>query len=841
MSFNKSFCFLFLFLPAFVTQATANCDLAQMLKVTDQLIAKPASYAEQLGSAREVLAEAKRTGEEDYQARALIRMVYIELNLAKWGPRWTEWRQRAQDLMADYQHPNLALAEVEAINGYLDAMYFGEVRSGIDAIQNSITAAETLDDDAFLSLANYWLGRVLVFDGRDKAALEASRLSALFAQNIGDDLQEYKAMSYSMELMDVLDIEPNTELTDRFRTVSKRLGNSSYFTKSEEEKLIWLHQIADSYESLSVKPVQEHVQQFYEAQFALLELSYREIRSENWAQAERNVRWYTDCAEKLQNNVGKRTGDFLLAGLHVRKGAADYVDDVCDAFVTQQQQLFRTNELSRMSQWMAEQYVAHNDSENALKWYQLANTHGENDLDARSSSLGASARFQSLMKQRELRNQLRTQEQRLLNQRWAAVSILSAGLIVCLILRTYTDAHRQEKLQSRIDAQTSSLRIAKEQAEAENLAKTEFVARINHEIRNPLTAIVASSELLSMDCSPEDQQESRLSLRASTNNLLSVIDDVLDFAKIESGKMTLDATVFAPRELLKSLAAMIRPQLKDGVTIHTCCADIVPKHVVTDARKIRQVLLNLCHNSAKYTEHGGIEIYCDVAASQVSPLALKWEVRDTGIGMSEQQTTRVFERFESNDWVRGTGLGLYICKAFVECLNGTIECHSEHLAGTQTIITVPVTQAEDAWDLNQKEPMPRRIDATSVLIIDDEEANRNVLMKLLTNLGYSAQAADGWSDVERIPLSMSFEFVLLDIRMPKMDGFKVLERLKVDSRFRNSRIFAMTGDATDDRRIETEEAGFDGFLAKPFTISRLADAIGPEQRQVTPKHSNAGT
>lgn len=584
----------------------------------------------------------------------------------------------------------------------------------------------------------------------------------------------------------------------------------------------WIEQ----FEGLRKKTVDEAHQEFKECQEAARFLFWKFSEEDNWTEVERCLQVFERVSGWLSDESARIECRFLRAGLQARDGNVTEARDALVAFRSKEKTMTRTYETPATYIWMAEQFSIGGDNQQAAYWYEVASETRDRDQITRASAVSANAFFESLLSDRELRGQIRQQEKKILNQRWLAFSLALAGLCLWLAQRTLQQRGRQKELQDRIDEQTDSLRLAKEKAEAQNHAKTEYVARINHEIRNPLTAIVACSELIAdRRLSPESLVEIQDTLRLSSENVLRLISDVIDFSHIESGTLVASPSTFSPTELQDSVAAMIRPKLATGVELRCSTSVNLPPLVVADETKIQQVLLNVAQNAARHTITGSLELECQVIRpdTALETTLLRWTIRDTGSGMTPEQVNAAFTQEASQ--LTGTGLGLYISKSLVDCMQGTIACESEAGRGTTFTVCIPFQDTTIPRVLPEQEPSTDTEGVRSVLVIDDEPANRTVLSKLLKAIGYQCDVADTWPVAESLLMTRKFDVVLLDLRMPKMDGFEVFRRLKELPISDKPRVYAMTGDATESRRQQVAVAGFAGFLAKPFSTAEVSDII----------------
>jgi PAS domain S-box-containing protein len=376
---------------------------------------------------------------------------------------------------------------------------------------------------------------------------------------------------------------------------------------------------------------------------------------------------------------------------------------------------------------------------------------------------------------------------------------------------------------------------AKHSAVEASQAKGDFLANMSHEIRTPMNAVIGMAHLaLKTDLTPK-QRDYLNKIQSSANSLLGIINDILDFSKIEAGKLDMETVEFHLDEVLDNLANLVtvKAQEKENLEVLFATDQEVPRFLVGDPLRLGQVLINLANNAVKFTESGEIVVSTELFEQDEAGLTIKFSVRDTGIGLTKDQIGKLFQSFSQADTSTtrkfgGTGLGLTISKRLVNMMGGEIWVDSEPGQGTTFSFTANFGLG--------KETVKKRLVPSSdlrgmkVLVVDDSATSRNILQDILESFSFevslAASGEEGLEEIQKADTDQPYELVLMDWKMPGLDGLEASERIKNHQTLSKiPSIILVTAYGREDIMRQAEKIGLDGFLIKPIGPSVLFDTI----------------
>ena len=419
-------------------------------------------------------------------------------------------------------------------------------------------------------------------------------------------------------------------------------------------------------------------------------------------------------------------------------------------------------------------------------------------------------------------------------ENWLLIVVVSAGLLILFILDLFYMLSLNKRLQ-----------VTAKEADSANKAKTDFLSAMSHDIRTPMNAIIGLTTIAEHNLGDvESTGESLRKIRLASNHLLTLINDILDISKVESGKLKLSPLTFSIAETVENLINISQPLIKEKNIDFSFQIDQIEKeYLYTDQLRLNQIYINILSNAIKYTEpNGRVSVELSESKSALPDcIQLTYVVADTGIGMSPEFMATMYQPFSRQtdsrvNSVQGTGLGLAITKQMVELLGGTIECQSEQGVGTTFTVVLDIPVA----DKQREHKLPETVD---ILVVDDDERTLRTAVDALSSLGASAEQAKSCSEAinmigQRHLAERDYDVVIVDSKTPETDGIETIRRIRSNEDL-NIPFLLIAAYDWSDFEDKAKEAGTNGFVRKPFFRSalydKISDLIGKESDSQEPE------
>jgi len=427
---------------------------------------------------------------------------------------------------------------------------------------------------------------------------------------------------------------------------------------------------------------------------------------------------------------------------------------------------------------------------------------------------------------------------------------LGAGSAGLYLLVSYTSnlekltMTRLNQKQQELERKSEGLRVtnvhlaeARVNADAANIAKSDFLATMSHEIRTPMHAIMGMTHM-ALQTELNDKQKNYLDkVHLSAENLLHILNDILDFSKIEANKLELEAVDFQLEVLIDNMITMIKLKAEEkGIQLSACIDPDVPKYLNGDPLRLSQVLINLGNNAVKFSNQGDM-ISFKITLQEETELdaRIQFNVQDTGIGITPEQQVRLFQPFSQadNSTTReygGTGLGLAISQKIVQLMDGEIQVDSEQNVGSTFTFTAHLkkqqgnlsqTGSSDAQSKSKHNEVTAQLHGVKILLVDDNDLNQEYICELLEMTGITVETAFNGQEALDLLAKQDFDGVLMDCQMPVLDGYQATRQIRKQVKFKDIPVIAMTANAMKGDREKVLAAGMNDYIPKPFKVDDM--------------------
>ena len=813
-------------------RSAVQAKIEQLAQSYDDAVYLNGDYEAAKKAANEIVTLADQSNVPNAtEVRGLIRLAFLELAVGKWGNRWRKKVKRCEELVSN--EPTIDRAEFLLYSGVIKGKFQAKtIKKGIEQVEEALFVSSNIHDNRTLALAYTNLGELNNFLGHRTAVAENSYRAVTIAKHHGQKSILVRAFRNLINKLVYLEKFDEAALCGKEILKIKpqaQTGLYTLFMSGESDE--YLHLIERQLKVVQIKKNENSAtnRDFAQIGKSLKKLAVACVVRGNLSACQKYTELAVPYLKAANDKISLRGCSELLDLVKLDQAkTVDEIDTIGDG-------LNRPSEMTMNA--VANAYTKLGEFQQSAIWKAKADQsrikHTASELGFLRKSAEVFWESKISSRQAELNRKRATEAQR-------RVWLLStAGLTFCALLGGFYILLRRERnsLENLVEKRTQSLSTALEAASAADQAKNEFLARVNHEVRNPLTAILGYCDLLSLN--KDKQLEFIAGIESSSLHLRELVDKILEVSKIESNDLELHRTEFPPAQTASGINDIVAEQAaQKGLEFDCSFHGDVTRSIVSDETKIRQIALNLIGNAIKFTEAGRVTVSFKLSKIKLSKsdALLEIVVKDSGIGIAKEETQTVFDLFSkaSNGTAcEGSGLGLFITKRLVECFDGEISLVSELGTGTEVTVRLPVefacdqrasTNSQDDHDSNILEH-PSSVNQTKrVVIVDDQEIIRTTLKQLLVAHGIECRTAGNLEQTMDLITNWQPDLVLLDLRMPDHSGYEVFKRIRQSVRSEVP-VYAMTGDATAQVKKKCLSLGFDGFIIKPFNTKTIQEIL----------------